>query len=29
MGFVEVVNERDDAEIADMIAKAMEGEVTE
>ena len=29
MGFLEVFNERDDAEIADMIAKAMEGEVTE
>ena len=29
MGFLEIFNERDDAEIADMIAKAMEGEVTE
>ena len=29
MGFLGVFNERDDAEIADMIAKAMEGEVTE
>ena len=29
MGFLEFFNERDDAEIADMIAKAMEGEVTE